>query len=183
MWKRFRVFSNDMLSAAVLNNAYMMTVHTNLQHIGISATPWGSFDNVTISATAQIRGTPLSSWGLQLISAQGARKMIRTTIGVDGALKVDLRSLNGVDKSDRPANPDDLFIFKNKAIHLGQDLNTLVIDVHNQKLLILVNGQKVGTIWDITPLGPATLDLFVEANQESVAGFKELKVWMPPMGK
>jgi len=181
-WQQFRVFSNDLLATAIQGDAYVMTPRSIVFHAGFSNSPWGTFGDVTVQAAGTIRGMTASSWGIQVVAADGSHKLARAVIWAGGSLRVDLTRLHGLDEANSPLNPTDFSNFHDSTIHRGDVPNTLVMNVHQHKLSVLVNGQRMGTTWDITPVGTSRLVLIVEGNQGTVASFQRLKVWVPHPG-
>lgn len=184
-WHAFPVFSADPFSTSVKDDSYQITVHSPKDRVCAAISPWGAFEDVTIQADARIGGPPASMWGLQLVpnpqpstGNQGYQKRMRVAITADGVVKVDLTRLTGSDPANRPLDPYNIYVFRDQSIP-GGGPNAMLLDVRDHKLSVRVNGHPVGTTWDITPLGPATLMLIVEGNQGVVASFKELKVWLP----
>jgi class 3 adenylate cyclase len=176
-WRRFRIFSNEFLATAVQGDAYVMTIQSSVVRPHVSAAPFGNFGDVTIRAAGLVHGADASSWGLQLLSAQGSRRMVRVTISIRGLVKVDLTRLKGLDQNNNPLSPGDFYLFHNPSIRHGDEANTLVADVHEHKLSVMVNGQRAGGTWDITALGPASIVLLVEGEKGAVAEFRRLEVW------
>jgi len=178
-WQQFRLVSNDLVTTTIADNAYVMTPNSSVFHVALAAAPWGGFGDVTAEATGQVHGTAASSWGIQLLAADGSHKLARAVIWAGGSLRVDLTHLHGLDETNNPLNPTDFYNFRDPAIHRGDVPNTLVVSVHQHKMSVLVNGQRMGTTWDITPLGLAKLVLIVEGSQGAVATFQRLSVWLP----
>jgi len=44
---------------------------------------------------------------------------------------------------------------------------------------VAVNGQRFGTAWDISTLGPMTVVLMADGVQGTTASFDRVQVWLP----
>jgi class 3 adenylate cyclase len=182
-WNAFPIFAREFLRTSIDGNSYVMTSESNVAHMLSATSPWGAEEDVTIQATGRIRGAPLSSWGLQLFSVQGAHKVARIEITYSGSLRVDLTRINGTNEANQGLNPLGFYPFlRSPSIHRNGDPNTMLVDVHDHKLSVLVNGQRYGTIWDISQLGPVTVDLIIDGTQGTVARIDQIRVWLPHPG-
>jgi len=178
-WRAFPVFTREFLETAIQDNAYVMTAVSNSNRPLFSVSPWGAVEDVTIQVTARIHGPPLSSWGLQLQSVQGEHKLVRIMISSGGMLKVDLTRLSGVDLNNVGLSPANFLRFPERSIHRANDPNTMLLDIHDHKLSVAVNGQRFGTAWDISTLGPMTVVLMADGVQGTTASFDRVQVWLP----
>ncbi len=178
-WNAFKLVSTEFLDTAIENNTYVMSVQSPTFRICIAPAPWPSFDDVTIEATAKIHGPPLSSWGLELLDTQGPRRLARVTIASSGVLKIDLSRLSGVIETNLPANPEDIYFFRDPVIRHADNNNTMLLEVRNHKLSVAANGQQIGSTMDITHLGSATVVLTIDGAKGAVATFDQLRVWFP----
>jgi class 3 adenylate cyclase len=178
-WDTFPKIINENLRCAVEENSYAMSVESPGAAARISRSPWGSFDDVTIQATARIQGTPAAWWAISLVSAQGRHRVIRIDIGNNGVLRFDLTRLNGVDEAGRAATNRDVIPYFSAAIRRAGNSNTLILFVHDRKLSAFVNGQPIGTPVDISPLGSTALQLAIGGQKGSRTEFDELRVWVP----
>jgi class 3 adenylate cyclase len=178
-WDAFKLVSTESLSTTIEYNAYVMSVQSNTFRICIAPTPWPRFEDVTIEAIAKIHGPLACSWGLELLAADGPRKVIRMTIASGGLLKVDLSRLNGIAEPNLPLNPNDIYLFRDPLIHHIDSNNTVLLVIHDHDLSVAVNGKQFGPTMDITSLGPATTLLTIEGSKGAVATFEKLRAWFP----
>jgi class 3 adenylate cyclase len=178
-WELFRTHPAEFVNCNITDNTLVMSIQTTNFRVFPTAAPWGNFTDLTAEAALKIHGGIQTSAGLQLVSAQGGHRIARVMIAASGLLRVDLTRLNGNDSTNRPMNPNDFFIIRNNAIHKGDEFNTLSIDIHDHQLSVMVNNEKIGDKWNLTPLGPATLAVITEGAQGTVGTFRRLHVWVP----
>jgi hypothetical protein len=173
----FHVFSREFLSTAIEGNSYVMTVQSDGSRAFFSSSPWDGLGDITVQASGRVREPPVSAWGVQLVT--GSHKLARVLVATGGMVKIDLSRLHGADAANLPLDPTQLFLFPHRAIPGADGRNTLLVDVHDHKMSVLMNGQPVGTNYDISSLGTTTLVLVAEGNVGTVATFDSLRVWMP----
>jgi class 3 adenylate cyclase len=176
-WSRFRIYTNEILATKIQDSTFVMTVQSNASRVYPTAVPLAPLRDATAQAVGRVHGAEPAWWGMQLAAVEGPRRLVRVTISLRGLVKVDLSRLKGSDPANNPLNPNDFYLFHNPSIHAGDELNSLVLDVHNHQMRALVNGNRVGGVWDINSLGAGNLSLFVEGGHGAEADFERLNVW------
>jgi len=156
-----------------------MTVQTALFRAVVCASPWGTFDDLTVEATGRVREQTRIWWGITLSAADGNRRMVRVTINGNGMIRIDLSRLMGMDSLGHPLHPEELHSIVDRSIRRFDNPNTLVLHVRDHQLTVFVNGEPIGKTMDITPLGRSALMLALDGSKGNQAEFDQMRVWLP----